>query len=64
MATRGRATAIHLKMGDATPLRRWKGFMYYSGIGLSVGSGLSFSFGLEVMPYRRLAQHTIASARA
>jgi hypothetical protein len=51
MATRGRATTIHLKMGNVMPLGRWKGFMYYSGIGLSIGLGLSFSFGLEVMPY-------------
>jgi hypothetical protein len=55
MATRGRAAAICLKMGNAMPLGRWKGFMYYSGIGLSVGSGLSFSFSLEVIPYRRSA---------
>ena len=41
--TRGRA-GIHLKLGDATPLGRQKGFMlHYRGSGSSSRFGLSLS---------------------
>ena len=43
MATGGRAS-ISLKIGDATPLGRWRGLGL--GLGFSLGLGLGFSFGL------------------